>query len=1156
MANEFNLIVRFNSEIDPQMAAKFQAMADALVSTNAEVIAAGKAAAAELSTAVNTAAAQVAESTAITNEKIIAGEVETQSRLTEIKAKSREEEMAANAAEVERRKAKFNEMAEWEARLRDKSEIDKQASIRRLEEGRAVNEAKANASIITNQEAMLAEYNKIWDAALLENSKRRIQHEYDIGKAQVEASAEYNKRILTSQEIFAREWSTIHDGQMAKAKEVDDAYAENNIRNSRAIAAAEAERLKGMRLVNTMRSTYFKQTEEEAYKINAAIDALAAKRVFTALGNDLTDLHGRLSALSPAVRQFGSRFFTTMSQSTSVARTFSNSINRQAAMFFNIGNAASRAANMLSEHGRVVGQVTTLTDAYVRAQNLATAADRAKEAAMAKLIPIEEAQKAKLEALNATTELEGMIASSQRAAAAMNVLKYSFIGLGAAAIGVGAGLIYAGEKAAKYAEQIGDVATETGFTTQNISATALAGKEAGISFEQVSKSLTFFARGLGETGSQGDRFHKTLQALGVTSKDVNVAFEQVVEKLGRAKGSAAETADAMNLFRRAVQGGGEDTVKLLKVIESMPGGMKAWRAEAERMGLEVLPSNVEEARKLLTAQRELTAQFQAIVVSVGQEVIPTLTDLTAVLINSGHTWDTVKYSVEGVYDTLGAAVKGMQAVSAAASGQFKLAGQYWNDAKKFADDSLDSAVKSAKAWDDYGDGLMKTHEHLQAVADGLNNLKGIDAPEILGKSTAAFTDKLGEMLTRIKEVVAEEESNDLPAKQKITNAIQKQIQTADEYLKKDADLLRLGKINLTEYENAYREHTEIIRLLNEKLFDDLGALDIKNNAKRMAAAVKAAKEEEQIKKDQMAAMEATVKAGWAAMARDAKQAQDQISADAEIVTKQYKTLEEELKKIDEATKKSTKAFDNLSTPIGTHVRIMRQAIAVYHEQIAASEKMQTQALSEANAIKTAAYAQQAAARTDLEKALASGAVMKAEQAYADTVRRTSAAVIAARKAEKQAEEDALAAGAAGIVGAIAGRRAQAAVEAAYDTAQGFAHLGAYDFWGAAQYFIAAAEMGIVAGTGGGGRGSAGGGSSRSTGRERGTGTLTYAQQQQILAAGAQEPPPSGTLHVIVMGEPNAAAYLTNMINNHVRSRDGNLTSTASTRRSTVSTGRH
>jgi hypothetical protein len=69
----------------------------------------------------------------------------------------------------------------------------------------------------------------------------------------------------------------------------------------------------------------------------------------------------------------------------------------------------------------------------------------------------------------------------------------------------------------------------------------------------------------------------------------------------------------------------------------------------------------------------------------------------------------------------------------------------------------------------------------------------------------------------------------------------------------------------------------------------------------------------------------------------------------------------------------------------------------------------------------------------------------------------------------------------GMVSLIAGRRAAAAVEAVWETAQGFAALGEYDFWSAAQHFLSAAQYGIVAGAGaGGGSAAGGGGASRAT----------------------------------------------------------------------------
>jgi hypothetical protein len=90
-------------------------------------------------------------------------------------------------------------------------------------------------------------------------------------------------------------------------------------------------------------------------------------------------------------------------------------------------------------------------------------------------------------------------------------------------------------------------------------------------------------------------------------------------------------------------------------------------------------------------------------------------------------------------------------------------------------------------------------------------------------------------------------------------------------------------------------------------------------------------------------------------------------------------------------------------------------------------------------------------------------------------------MIRMKQEEIRAEEQAAAAArlakeetVAGLANVIGGQRAYAAVMAGIETAEGFAALGAGDFWAAAQDFISAAEFAKAAGSGGGGRAGGGG----------------------------------------------------------------------------------
>ncbi len=123
------------------------------------------------------------------------------------------------------------------------------------------------------------------------------------------------------------------------------------------------------------------------------------------------------------------------------------------------------------------------------------------------------------------------------------------------------------------------------------------------------------------------------------------------------------------------------------------------------------------------------------------------------------------------------------------------------------------------------------------------------------------------------------------------------------------------------------------------------------------------------------------------------------------------------------------------------------------------------------------------------------------------------------------------------------------IKAVEQTAAGFADLGSFNFWGAAQHFASAALYGTIAGTQI--AAAAGGGDSRkisdhyphSMGSERGTGLGTSVS---ALSAGAAHGP-SGNLTVAIMGEPEAGEWLASTLNTAVEQRGVQLTSTRSTR---------
>jgi hypothetical protein len=129
---------------------------------------------------------------------------------------------------------------------------------------------------------------------------------------------------------------------------------------------------------------------------------------------------------------------------------------------------------------------------------------------------------------------------------------------------------------------------------------------------------------------------------------------------------------------------------------------------------------------------------------------------------------------------------------------------------------------------------------------------------------------------------------------------------------------------------------------------------------------------------------------------------------------------------------------------------------------------------------------------------------------------------------------------------------RAVVEAVKEAAAGFAALGDFDFWSAAQHFASAALWGSLAALQIASAVGAFGGGSRGSGRDAratGTGYVSPGPAPQ-LASGSAGPAgagPGGNVNVVIMGEAGGAEWLAGVLNRHVQQRGGKLVSSRAVR---------
>ena len=150
---------------------------------------------------------------------------------------------------------------------------------------------------------------------------------------------------------------------------------------------------------------------------------------------------------------------------------------------------------------------------------------------------------------------------------------------------------------------------------------------------------------------------------------------------------------------------------------------------------------------------------------------------------------------------------------------------------------------------------------------------------------------------------------------------------------------------------------------------------------------------------------------------------------------------------------------------------------------------------------------------------------------------------------------------AGLAGLVAGRKAQAGVEAVWETARGIALL-AEGTWppnpaaimAAGLHFEAAAQYALLAGTGSHRRSAGAGGGAGSYGRSAGSGTgeSPYGQPSSTLAPGAAGASArfSGSGVVIIRGTQDFENYVASAVNGAV-ARGVNVTATSAQRGSPV-----
>lgn len=199
--------------------------------------------------------------------------------------------------------------------------------------------------------------------------------------------------------------------------------------------------------------------------------------------------------------------------------------------------------------------------------------------------------------------------------------------LGASAA-VGGSILAVGKSTADYAGDMYDMARGAGIGVEAFQKLAYAGRMSGVETEKLSASLVKFDRMVAEATGGNKTYMQTFEDLGIKIKDSagnlrqpNEIFEDVAEIFHNTKDGAAKTALAVELF-------GKSGAELIPMLNDGKAGLKAFYAEAERLGLALSNEMIAKGDAFSDQLENIGEQVKGVKLQLGAALIPALSAAT------------------------------------------------------------------------------------------------------------------------------------------------------------------------------------------------------------------------------------------------------------------------------------------------------------------------------------------------------------------------------------------------------------------------------------------------------------------------------------------------------------------------------------------------
>lgn len=199
--------------------------------------------------------------------------------------------------------------------------------------------------------------------------------------------------------------------------------------------------------------------------------------------------------------------------------------------------------------------------------------------------------------------------------------------LGASA-SVGGSILAVGKSTADYAGDMYDMARGAGIGVEAFQKLAYAGRMSGVETEKLSASLVKFDRMVAEATGGNKTYMQTFEDLGIKIKDSagnlrqpNEIFEDVADIFHNTEDGIGKTALAVELF-------GKSGADLIPMLNDGKAGLKAFYAEAERLGLALSNEMIAKGDAFSDQLENIGEQVKGVKLQLGAALIPALSAAT------------------------------------------------------------------------------------------------------------------------------------------------------------------------------------------------------------------------------------------------------------------------------------------------------------------------------------------------------------------------------------------------------------------------------------------------------------------------------------------------------------------------------------------------